>query len=425
MSRLTSELDAVIVGGGQAGLATAYYLQQAGVRFVVVERGEVGETWRSQRWDSFTVNTPNWANMLPGDSPEGVAADAFFTRDELVEAFDAYARRWSLPIRQHTEVTAVERGENGERLRVAVTSSDGAREVLECRAVVVASGILQTPKIPSAADQLPSDVTQLHAAQYRNPDDLPEGAVLVVGGGQSGCQIAEDLLAGGRRVYLCTSKVGRVPRRYRGRDILEWWADMGVFDATVADLDDPAQQFAAQPQVSGVGPLGHTVSYQQLQRDGAVLLGRLQGVAGRVLHTDNALRAHVEFADQKSAEFRRGVDQYIEKHGIEAPHEHDDPADEPATADVWDAGRAEVDLAAAGITTVVWCTGFTADFRWLRIPVVDDAGMPAHESGVAPVPGVYFVGFPWLRSRKSGIILGMDADARFVSEHLTRYVSSP
>lgn len=415
-------LDAVVVGAGQAGLGVSYFLKQDGRRFVVLERGRIGETWRSQRWDSFAVNTPNWANGLPGLPYDGPTRDGFYLRDELVASFEGYARHFDLPVEVDVRVTEVAAADGAGF--VVRTQQSGGPRAYRARNVVIASGILQSPNVPALRDKVPDTVVQLHTADYRSPGALPPGAVVVVGSGQSGCQIAEDLLRAGRDVYLCASQVARVPRRYRGRDILEWWADMGIFDMTVDDLEDPAMQFAAQPQVSGVGRFGHTVSLQQLAGDGVMVRGRLTDVADGVLYTDDQLAAYARFADDKSATFKQGVDEYIARAGIDATDPEDDPADQPAPPGAWEGVPTRIDLAASGVGAIVWCTGFTADFSWIRLPVLDAAGRPVHDRGVATVPGIYFLGFPWLHTRKSGIILGIEEDARHIASVIAARVEA-
>lgn len=417
-------LDAVVIGAGQAGLGTSYFLRQFGLDHVVLERDRVAASWRTQRWDSFAVNTPNALNALPGDRATGPRADGFYTRDELVESFARYARRFALPLREGAEVVAVE-ADPAAGFRVTARDRAGGAETLRARSVVVASGIMNRVKIPELAAALPDSVLQLHTAQYRNPAQLAPGAVLVVGSGQSGVQITEELLAAGRRVYLATSRVGRCPRRYRGRDLDEWMWDSGFFDLPRGEIADPGVFARAQPQVSGVGRYGHSLSLQSLARDGAVLLGRLVEVAGATLRFDDSLKDNIRFADADSAEAKAVADRYIAALGIAAPPPEDDPADRP-----WDdvervAAPRELDLAAAGIGTVIWCTGFAADFSWLRLPVLDAEGRPRHDGGVAPVPGVYFVGFPWLRRRKSGIICGVEDDAAFVAGQVARRAGAP
>lgn len=389
----------------------------------MLERGGVAETWRSQRWDSFHSNTPRWMTVLPGAQLGDARRDGFAGRDELVEAFEGYARRRALPIHTGIAVTSVQRAATGNGFLVGARTRAGESRTWEARTVVVASGIQRIPRFPGFNRALPPGVASLHSSGYRNPSRLPPGSAVVVGGGQSGSQIAEDLLGAGRTVYLCASRVARVPRRYRGRDILEWWVDAGEFDATVRELDDPALRFAPQPQVSGVGHRGHTISLQHLARAGVRLLGRAIGVNEGLLQLDSRLGEYVRFADEQSDKFRREVDAYIERAGLAAPEPEEDSADAPVP-DLWSlTGPADLDLREAGIGCVIWCTGFMADFSWLRVPVLDERGLPVHEDGVSAVPGLYFLGFPWLRSRKSGIIFGIAEDAAFIAGAIGRHLA--
>jgi putative flavoprotein involved in K+ transport len=413
---ISPPLDVVVVGGGQAGLGIAYFLRQAGQRFVVFERGRIGESWRSQRWDSFALNTPNWMNGLPGMPYDGPELDGFWLRDDLVASFEEYVARFDLPVRTGVTVQRVTPLSGNDAFRVQFTDANGNDEVL-ARAVVIASGIMQTPTIPQVATDLPEWITQLHTGDYRNPATLPAGAVIVVGGGQSGCQIAEDLIEAGRTVYLCTSRVGRIPRRYRSRDILEWWDESGFLDVTVDELDDPAVQFAAQPQVSGVGRYGRTVSLQHLARRGATLLGRVNGIQDETLLLDDSLEENVRFADEKSAQFKHDIDVQIGSAG-ESHKRENDRADLPDPALRLDDAPLYLNLREAGVGTVIWCTGFTADFSWIDAPVTDANGRPRHRRGVSPVPGLYFLGFPWLHRRKSGIIYGIEEDAAFLATEI-------
>lgn len=413
------EADTVVVGAGQAGLATSYFLQRRGVAHVVLERGRIGESWRSQRWDSFVLNTPNALNGLPGAPYDGPAPDGFWSRDELVRSFERYARRFELPIRAGVEVEAIGGGRGGGFVVRARTRA-GAEEV-SAQSVVIAAGAMRTPKRPPYAAALPEHIAQLDAASYRNPGALPSGPILVVGSGQSGCQIAEELQAAGRSVYLSTSRVGRIPRRYRGRDVDAWLWESGFFDVRRSELADPALVFATQPQVSGVGRYGHTLSLQQLAADGVRLLGRATGIDGTSLILDDGLRDHIAFADRASAEIKRTIDDHIAHSGSAASPPEDDPADRPWADLAAVTAPRRLDLARAWIGTVIWCTGFDADFSWLRLPVLDERGRPVHERGVAPVPGLYLVGLPWLLyKRKSGIIRGVAEDAA----HIARLIAA-
>ncbi len=411
-----NHFDVVVIGGGQAGLGIGYYLRAAGRKFVIFERGRVGETWRSQRWDSFAVNTPNWANGLPGDPYEGDKPDGFYHRDELIGYFEHYVDKFELPLKAGVTVTAV--NATGDGFHVTYEDAAGTVDTVAATNIVVASGMMQAPKIPGIRERFPESLLQLHASDYRSPENLPPGAVVVIGAGQSGCQIAEDLVHAGRDVYLCTSKVGRFRRRYRQRDIVAWGEDIGFWDAAIEELPDPAMQFAAQPQVSGVGRLGSTLSLQSMARDGVQLMGRLSDVEDGVLTTDDSLAEHIAFADERSAEFTRTIEDWIVANGVSVEPIEDDPNDEPAGPEVAESGITELDLREAGVGSVIWCTGFTADFGWIRAGVTDDNGRPIHQRGVSPVPGLYFLGFPWLHTRKSGILHGIDEDARFIADNI-------
>jgi len=407
----TSVLDTVVVGAGQAGLGTSYFLQRDRRNHVVFERGRIGETWLSQRWDSFQINTPNALSTLPGSPYDGAEPDGFWRRDELVTHFHRYAERSKLPVRTGVSVVSIERADGAGRFIVETSANGQAPETVSSRSVVIASGMQQAPKIPPTRFAMPGDITQMHTAAYRNAAALPPGAVAVVGSAQSGVQIAEDLLAAGRKVYLCTSKVSRIPRRYRGLDIFEWNRYMKLWDITFASLKDKSVSRATQPQISGVGRYGHTVSLQSLARQGAVILGRLLDVEGNNLVLSDEAAVHVRFADEFSQQRKADIDAYLTREGMALPPLEVDQADEPDPRAECASPLTRLDLHAAQVGTIIWATGFTADFSWIRLPVVDGDGMPLHERGVSPVPGLYFIGFPWLNSRKSGLIYGITEDA--------------
>lgn len=412
---MKAPLDTVVVGAGQAGLVASRFLSDAGVEHVVLERGRIGESWRSQRWDSFFLNTPNWSNGLAGSPFHPEAPHAFEHRDALVAYFERYARQFRLPVREQVPVTALERHPAGG----FTIHVDGER--LWTSAVIVASGSMSRPRVPPMARRLPDGMPSLSAGTYKSPAALPDGAVVVVGSGQSGCQIAEDLLGAGRRVYVSASRVGRVPRFYRGRDILAWWRDMRFLEVTADELEDPAIQFAAQPQVSGTAG-GHTVSLQSLARDGATLLGRAVDIAGSTLKLGDGLNDCIAFADDKAEQFKAAIDQYIAEHAIEASPPTPDPG-EPSLPDLGGSDRLDaLDLRSAGIGTVIWCTGFDADWSWVRVDVFDEHGRPRHRAGISECRGLYFLGMPWLAKRKSGILYGVSEDAARIVQHIERHV---
>lgn len=417
-------LDTIIVGAGQAGLGVSYYLQRDGRRHLVLERGRIGETWLSQRWDSFRLNTPRFMSVLPGLPYDGPEPDGFGRPAELVQYFQRFVEHFALPVRTGVSVVSVEQPAGAQHFVVKTNTGGQSEESVTSHSVVIASGILQTPKFPAAHSRLPQDIAQLHAAGYRSAGALPPGSVVVVGSAQSGCQIAEDLLSAGRTVYLCTSKVGRAPRRYRGRDILEWWIDMKFLDVTYASLQDKAISRAPQPQVSGLGRYGHSVSLQSLARQGAVILGRLLDVEGSRLILSDEAAAHVRFADSFSQQLKDGIDAYLLRAGIAPPPLEDDPADMPDPQVLCVSPLRELDLREANVGAVIWATGLTADFSRIHLPVFAADGGPVHERGISPLRGLYFIGFPWLSSRKSGIIYGIEEDARFIAGAIAQQLAA-
>ena len=411
MNGTRSQVDVVIVGGGQAGLAVSYYLRAFGVEHVVLERGQIGESWRSARWDSFTLVTPNWMTRLPGYAMAAGTGEHFLPRDAVTGMLERLARE--LPVHTGTEVSSVAAGDG----RYTVSTTCGQ---LTARAVVVAGGGQRCPLIPGLASGMAAEIHQCDASRYRSPDALPPGAVLVVGSGQSGAQIADELATAGREVLLATSRVPRVPRRYRDRDVHEWTVELGLYDQRTDAVADPAVFREPHPMLSGAHG-GHSVSYQRLARDGVRLLGRLVDADGPSLRFGPDLPEHVQYADQRDAQFRRTVDEYIARTGIAAPPPEADPAERPLP---WVEGAPErLNSRAERISTVLWCTGFGPDTRWLRVPVLRQDGTPAHSGGVTAFPGLYVAGYPWLSNRGSGILYGVAADAARVAQHIAAEAS--
>jgi len=337
--------------------------------------------------------------------------DAFSNRNQLLSYFKRYKSGFDLPVRQHTAVHSLEKLPNG--LYLLQTES----ETFYARSVVLATGSMSRPKIPGIARKLSGNIANLSAGSYKNAKKLPDGAVIVVGSGQSGCQIAEDLLANDRRVYICASRVSRVPRVYRGRDILVWLRDMGLLEVCVDDLEDTSIVFAKQPQVSGTNG-GHTVSLQSLACNGATLLGRVLDVNKSIMHLDSNLMEDISFADNQSQTIKDGIDEFIERRGIPAPASEPDPG-EPALPDLKGSDQLNtLDLKSAGVGSIIWCTGFDADWSWVRTDVFDAHGQPRHRFGISDSRGLYFIGFPWLSKRKSGIIYGISEDAARIVHHI-------
>jgi putative flavoprotein involved in K+ transport len=407
----TRQIDTVVIGAGQAGLNTSRALQMADIDHVVLERGRVGESWASQRWDSFRLNTPTWVNGLLGFDAADDDPDGFMTADELRELMRAFVEHFDLPVRENTAVTEVGRHDGDFEIRTA------AGETWTSHNLVVCSGAQNVPRPPALAARI-TGVTQLHAAEYRNPDQLPGGAVLVVGSGQTGGQIAEELAIAGREVHLCTSHVKSVPRRYRGRDIAAWMAEIGVPHTPVTSLEDPAAKYETQPLLTGADG-GHSMSLHSLAAEGVTVLGRLRDADGTRLSIGDDLATNAATGLTSLAQMRANIDEYIAGAGIDAP-----PPGPDGAMEVFDgldrmAKIRELDLVGERISTVIWATGFTGDFSYLGFEVgYDDDGIPLHTDGASPVEGLYFCGFPWLRIQASGLIYGSCIDAKVVADHI-------
>jgi putative flavoprotein involved in K+ transport len=401
------KIDTVIIGGGQAGLAISYYLTQEGREHVALERAPaVANAWRNQRWDSFTLVTPNLQVRMPGAEYSGDDPYGFMSLAEVTEYFDNYIERFRLPVHCGVEVFSVEKV--GDRYAVRTSEKNYKAEN-----IVVATGLYQSPKIPPFSVEIPPSVLQLHSMEYKNPSTLPEGGVLVVGTGQSGAQIAQELYQSGRKVYLSIGSAGRVPRRYRRKDISDWFTRMGMFDTKVGELKSPQAKFAPHPQISGKNG-GESLNLHQFARDGVVLLGHLHDARKGTLIIAPDLKETLAQVDQFEIDALKMVDDYIIRAGLDAP-----PENVPQLRDGYHQGvLTELDLRVSGISTVIWATGYAFDFSLVRLPVVDADGYPIQERGVTAYDGLYFLGMPWLHSRKSGILFGVGDDAAYLAAQI-------
>ena len=401
-------IDTIIVGGGQGGLATSYYLKQQGREHLVLERSDqAGSAWRDGRWDSFSLVTPNWAFRLPGVEYTGDQPDGFLNRDEVVEIFSGYAGKFGLPLRTHAHVTAVEANPAGGFL---VRTQDF---IYQARNVVVATGLFQTPRVPAFAERIPDSITQLPSSAYRNPKQLPAGGVLVVGSSQSGCQIAQEIHQSGRQVYLCVSSAGRIPRYYRGKDIMEWARLLGISERTVDTLPSPKAKFAANPHMAGKTD-GGSINLHQFVRDGIHLLGRLQDVRDDKAVLAPDLHHNLAKADKFEADMLQNIDAYIDKAGLDQP-----ASQVPQLKDGYALKLiGELDLVASGIRSVIWAIGYTFDFSMVKFPVFDEDGYPIQKRGLTKQPGLYFVGLPWLHKQKSGLLAGVAEDAAHIARSI-------
>jgi putative flavoprotein involved in K+ transport len=401
------QIDTVVVGGGQAGLAMSYYLKQKGREHVVLERAHaVANAWRHQRWDSFTLVTPNFQVRMPGAEYRGNDPYGFMSLAEVASYFDDYVERFDLPVLCTVEVYSVEKAHEGYLVR----TSEGNYRVQN---VVIATGLYQSPQIPKFSEAIPEEILQIHSMQYKNPFSQPGGAVLVVGTGQSGAQIAEELYQSGRKVYLSVGSAGRVPRRYRGRDINDWFTRLGLFDTKVEDLKSPKEKFSPHPQISGKNG-GHSLNLHQFARDGVVLLGHARDSRDGKLLLTSDLHETLAKVDQFEIDALNKIDDYIDRIGLRAPVEtvpqlHDGFEQQQLT---------ELDLKALGISTVIWATGYAFDFSLVKLPAFDADGYPIQKRGVTDYEGLYFLGLPWLHNRRSGILFGVGEDAAYLARHI-------
>lgn len=407
--RLPRSVDTAIVGAGQAGLAMSWYLGRAGREHVLLEGRELlGGSWRD-RWDGFQLVSPNWTTSMPGFPYDGGAPDEFMPRDEIAGRIARYADAIHAPVLPGTTVERLSTGAGGFVLQTN-------RGSLTARSVVVATGGFQHPKMPGLAAALPYRITRLHSHDYRRESALPPGAVLVVGSGQTGAQLAEELHEAGRRVYLAVGSAGRMVRRYRGRDCFYWLTQVfehgpkyGIEMPTIKTVPDPRMRFAANPHLSGHGG-GHEMNLRRMAADGITLLGHLDRIDGQRISLRPDLSENLARADDFfAARFQGPFDSYIERAGLDAP------PDDREGFDFEPAHTLELDLSKAGITTVVWASGYRMDFGWVDLPIFDEYGVPRNERGVSEVPGLYFIGLLWLHNLLSASLMGVGPDARHLA----------
>ena len=412
----SEETEVVVVGGGQAGVAMSEHLGAQGVPHIVLERHRIAERWRSERWDSLVANGPAWHDRFPGLEFSDTAPDAFASKEQVADYLVAYAEKIGAPIRCGVEVNSVRR--HAGRPGFRVETSQGS---IDARFVVAATGPFQRPVIPLIVpDDAAVPVVQIHSSGYRNPEQLPEGAVLVVGAGSSGVQIADELCRSGRRVFLSVGPHDRPPREYRGRDFCWWLGVLGIWDAETPPRGAEHVTIA----VSGARG-GHTVDFRALADAGIELVGLTASYDDGVLRFAPDLATNIAVGDSKYLEFLRAADAYVERNGLDFPEEPEAHVLGPAP-DCVTSPLLELDLAEAGVTSIVWATGFATDYSWLEVDAFDEKGRPSQRRGVSCEPGVYFLGLPWLSRRGSSFIWGVWHDARHIADHITtqqRYLS--
>lgn len=404
------DIDTVIIGGGQAGLAMSRCLTDRGVEHVVLERGRIGERWRSERWDSLRLLTPRWQSRLPGFRYEGPDPDGYMSRIELIDYLQRYAESFPAPVLTGVTVTSVEPVYFGGYF----VHTDGDSWMAEN--VVIATGECDKPYVPPLARLLDPGVEQIVPTRYRNPDLLPSSGVLVVGASSTGVQLAQEIHASGRPVTLAVGRHTRLPRTYRGRDILWWFDEMGIFAERARDARN-LEASRSQPSMQLVGsPTRESIDLGVLHRAGVRIVGRAAAVDGhRVLLADDLVETTAA-ADVKLARLRMQIDAYVRRRGLEGEVGSPEPFDPIRLPE----SPERLDLRAEGIGTVLWATGFRRSYPWLRVPVLDERGEIRHEEGITPSPGLYVLGLQFLRRRNSSFIDGVARDAEDLAEHLCR-----
>jgi len=407
MSESLRHISVAIVGGGQAGLSLSWLLTQEGIDHVVLEAVTPAHEWRDARWDSFTLVTPNWQCALPGWSYTGPDPHGFMTREEIVEWLERYVASFGPPLLAGHRVRGLTRHERGG-FSLDVVGPDGPTR-LWAGQVVVATGGYHRPIIPPYAERIDPRIGQIHSSQYRNPESLPNGAVLVVGTGQSGAQIAEDLHLAGRRVHLAVGNAPRCARFHRGRDTLAWLAEMGLYDTPVTQYPGGVAAREKTNHYMTGRDGGHDIDLRVFATQGMRLYGRVSAAAAESVAFDPTLRASLDEADRVFLSIRSDIDAYVERRQITAP-----PATPWAPAWAPPEEPSTLDLATEGVTSVVWAIGYRPDYRWVKVGVFDGEGRPTHTRGVTSVPGLHFLGLPWLHTWGSGRFAGVARDA----EHL-------
>jgi putative flavoprotein involved in K+ transport len=402
--------DIVIVGGGQAGLAMSYLLRQRGREHVILERDRVAERWYSQRWDSLRFQFPNWSLQLPGYGYTGNDPDGFAPRDAVIRFIEDYARFIKAPIRCGVEVKALEHEASSGRFLLRTADA-----LIEADNIVIATGPYQRPSIPLASAALPPDVFQIHAGDYRNPEQLPPGAILIVGAGGSGCQIAEELRLNGRTVYLSAGRHRIAPRRYRGHDLLWWLLAMGRMDITIDSLPD--RKPLPPLMLTGVDG-GHDIDLRHLAADGVHVLGGFHGIDGdKLLFLDN-LGAILNGADKTLEDFKVAADSYVQAAGLDLPEDTNRAHGVACTQLLPTTSRA-LSWRAGNVRTVIWGTGYRGGFDWVHLPVFDEQGVLRQRRGVTDCPGAYFLGLNWMHKQKSSTLFGVGEDAAYLADVIT------
>lgn len=408
---MAERIESVIIGGGQAGLSTSYQLTRAGREHIVLEKtSQVANVWRNHRWDSFTLITPNWSFKLPGAEYNGPEPAGYMPKAEIVQRFEQYEQDNHLPVSYNTEVTRVEPMGNQYRYRTFTNN-----KTYESKNVIMATGMFQKAIMPAFSAKIPQNIKQISSDEYRNPEALPPGAVLVVGSAQSGCQIAEELNEAGRKVFLSTGAAGRFPRRYRGKDGYEWLHLIGFFDRTAAMLASPKDRFFGSPHSTGKGG-GHEINLHTFYRNGIVLLGHVSGFEDGKLEFAPDLKENLAKSDGFYSILLKQIDEYIQKNAMDLPIEEVKVFDDGYRAPVIQT----LDVAEEGISVIIWASGYSRDYNLVQLPIVDDYNYPITNRGVTNYPGMYFIGLMWMNTFKSSFLLEIGNSSQYLVDFICK-----
>jgi putative flavoprotein involved in K+ transport len=394
----------IIVGGGQAGLSMSYCLRERKIEHLVFERNYVGYAWKTKRWDSFCLVTPNWQCKLPGYDYRGSEPHGFMQKEEILNYLTEYVEFFNPPVLEGVTVLSLRQGTPGFHLTTSIGEYTADQ-------VVVATGNYHLPKIPRTAERLPDTLLQIHSSDYNNPQSLPDGSILVVGTGQSGCQIAEDLHLAGKTVHLSVGGAPRSPRRYRGKDVVDWLDQMHYYDLPIHQHPQKEKvRTNANHYLTGREG-GREIDLRKFALEGMQLHGRLKEIYPDRLEFNNDLQQNLDYADAVSEGIKQTIDRFIAQHHIAAPTE-------PPYQPVWTPTHPVLSYPTAPLGAVIWCTGYQSDFSWIEIPVFDGKGYPGHERGITPISGLYFIGLPWLYTWGSGRFSGVARDAHYLSDDI-------